>query len=913
MRFLFVVLAAVLSLLPLAAEEVPFVQDGALSPRWEKQSGTIAVLDDPFEVAEKSLRCTDGARLLLKEPLTLAAGDGVRVMVAFRGKGKNEARAVFGMCDKDGNIACSKTINCYNGDWDKRQVVFDIAETPGKPLFFFCATAPGETLQYAAAECFKLKPEETALYSTSAQEAAWKKASMGENLALGKKVTFAPVPNYQLTSAGGTDETDLTDGQLTKNPALWFEKGAVAWSNPRRSTSVTVDLGEVQQLDRAAIRICGGRDYMWAVSFPKKLELWVSRDGRDFHLAQCITKLNALECDMSDWKTQYYLPETYDFSGISYPYSFVLDIKADARYVMFRVPISQPVTMVCDELAVIKATEKTAPWNAPYLKPAEELEHESIVVRPMMDTFYIPENIFLSNWLRLDCRIKEKVETFEYAIELPKEIEFRQDTVSWPAWIRILKSSEIKGGRTVFRFGIGNPYDKFKESVRYGFGPFYFKLRDNAVIPDSEQYVVFTTYINGKEGRVRRLPLKTLVIPDASAIRRSDISVWYEERFLQGQPDWTKVMRHCGITTQMFFPRKGKVATELVEEARRAGMGVRYELEPTNEMMIPVNFPEVRCVTPNTAQKSCCLVYRGEKYQETIRNVEDTIKAAVPDSVTFDIECWEPNHMNNAMLCKNCQALREKMNVSWVEYFSKMQADYVKEYTLAVRRAAKEMGKEVRVGFYAVQPFMAYSCREGKVPFLGYPHLYPAYCDEIQNSYYGRDTRGAHDQMRKVYGALGGKSRKFVPWLTVGTGAYYDFACSERNGQHVLEVLMNGAGGVQFYCRKSFESPLDWYYVAQALAMIAPYEDIVADGTVDFDLKGSNPVLIYSARRLGKKTLLLAGNYGVNKTSEFSLSLKALASVKDLTENNRQLTIKDGTFSDSVPADKFRLYLLETR
>lgn len=52
------------------------------------------------------------------------------------------------------------------------------------------------------------------------------------NIALGKAVQYAPLPDYYLTVKNDTDSTDLTDGVLSDHPRghLWFDSKCVGWS-----------------------------------------------------------------------------------------------------------------------------------------------------------------------------------------------------------------------------------------------------------------------------------------------------------------------------------------------------------------------------------------------------------------------------------------------------------------------------------------------------------------------------------------------------------------------------------------------------------------------------------------------------------------------------------------------------------
>ncbi|MCX5642509.1 MAG: hypothetical protein NTY10_04685, partial [Candidatus Omnitrophica bacterium] len=93
----------------------------------------------------------------------------------------------------------------------------------------------------------------------------WLEATVGTNLALGKKVIFSMTPQYDLTSKNGTDATDLTDGALATYPEdkIWFDDKAVGWWLGSRATegiNLLLDLGKESKVDRVVIRCLGGSE-----------------------------------------------------------------------------------------------------------------------------------------------------------------------------------------------------------------------------------------------------------------------------------------------------------------------------------------------------------------------------------------------------------------------------------------------------------------------------------------------------------------------------------------------------------------------------------------------------------------------------------------------------------------------------
>ena len=122
---------------------------------------------------------------------------------------------------------------------------------------------------------------------------------------------------------------------------------------------------------------------------------------------------------------------------------------------------------------------------------------------------------------------------------------------------------------------------------------------------------------------------------------------------------------------------------------------------------------------------------------------------------------------------------------------------------------------------------------------------------------------------------------------------------------------MNGAGGLQYFAYRSFESPIDYYYHASALKKIAPYEELLLKGKL-LDLAGSNTALVYTARRNGNDMLLLIGNYGKLSEAETTIELSpgGIGAVVDLNQN-APVAVKGNTLTVKIKPDNFGFYHIQ--
>ncbi|MEN6642153.1 MAG: discoidin domain-containing protein [Armatimonadia bacterium] len=96
----------------------------------------------------------------------------------------------------------------------------------------------------------------------------------GPNIALGKKYTLQPAPNYGLSADAG-DATQLTDGQYTVG-YFWAQKTTVGWQNTNPAI-ITIDLGKIEPIAGLSFDTAAG---VAGVSWPSSILVLVSDDGK---------------------------------------------------------------------------------------------------------------------------------------------------------------------------------------------------------------------------------------------------------------------------------------------------------------------------------------------------------------------------------------------------------------------------------------------------------------------------------------------------------------------------------------------------------------------------------------------------------------------------------------------------------
>ena len=882
-----------------------------------KPFGKTEIIPAQFENFKQALRITSSKAatdVLMKKTIPAKVGDAFQLTVVFRSPdGKSRVKVGF-YGFQNGSFAeyQGHVYHPIGTGWDRRSVIFEVKKLNTNGIRFYLHADSDTKLEFSNISYRKLRPDELNAFSPGKNRALWKERTQGVNLARGSKITFEPSPELSLTKKGGTDALDLIDGEFgSPDDQLWYDRRAVAWFKATGGVTILADLGSVKPVKKGVIRINGGK-LNW-ITFPSRLEIWASKDGKNFYRGQALRKTAVNESAMSNWKDLYYLPETPDNSGTMYVYPFELSVCADARYIAFRAPDYTAIAMVSDELAIIQATpeDRKAPgYNALYKKDPEPVMHKNVIIRPRMDQFYVSKGIYTPNILQMDARKTDESGKAGYIIDLPASVTYK-GCKSWPSYTRKAVRTEQKGSRVRYHFLADTSLKNLKNiTSRYGLGPFYFSVDPKAVVPEKEMYAEFTSLYNGKVEFVKRMPLKFLEMPKVPAMKKIKIDLWIDNRYAAGWPEYIKVQKHIGINSISFSPwmaESQKGFAYLIEDAHKNGLSVRLQMSPT--MMWRYTFKnttEYRCTSGNTV---CCLAYRGPYFQKFLDVMAEKVRDFPAEYITFDEESWEPNRLNASMKCTRCDALRKSKGMTWEEYFNWAQAEYLKYYKGAVAKGAAAAGrKPPRIGFYNLSPIAFFSFRGGKTEFLGYSRLFPRYSDEVQPSYYARDTAGLHTTIRKVWKVV--KNPEItIPWITGGAGAHREGAYSNRTGQHLLESLMNGAGGVQYFYFEGFESPLDYFYHARSMKQLAPYENIIMHGSLDEKFKGSNPNLVYTSRTYGKQTLILVGNYAAISPAETVIPVNG--TVTDLVSGRRQVC--SGKLTLKVPADDYILLLAEQK
>lgn len=708
----------------------------------------------------------------------------------------------------------------------------------------------------------------------------WFERTQGENLALGKTVRFSPKPNYLLTRKNNTDLIDLTDGKLSckGDDHIWFASDAVGWKFCSQGARIILDLDEPKPIKKVVLRLLGGKKFL---SFPANVQVIGSIDGKNYYNIGSIRKLSEIEKDRSGTKGEFYLSE----NGNPYVYPFEIPINTTCQYLGFKI-IGDTGFIYIDEVAVIKGNFEPDILDITK-RQTETFIADGVVFRPFKDTLYISTNVLTPNFFSvLDSRNeKAQKEQIEYILELP---EYLQLMASNGKKIKSSPSSNLNKG---IAYSFTNPSRK-NEII----GPFFIKVfEDFKATPDV--YAIFTARSKSSKAISLHIPIKTIEIPHVPKLKNTHISLsWLSSYAAFTWPEHFDTWEHLGFNAVSAFPRRwGKdriqINKDILYEARRRGFEVILNESPFHIM-------EAKCIrrketeiysqlADGTNTKNHCPSYRGKYYQKEIERVADNYELVRPDYVWYDIECFHPG-AKEARFCTRCLEKQKKSGMPMNEFLLEMGKEMYYDMYNAIKMRSEKLNLPLPI-------FGSYDLDSSKQPIyqdtFSFYKIWPVALQQAQPSLYviGNAQR-VHDVVLDNWKNLR-RREMLIPFLTAGT--YGEYA-SHKLEHMILEALLNGAGGITYFTSWDFDTPLDFYYHAHALSMIAPYEYILKYGGV-IPVKASNDKLTYSAmkNRTGE-ILLLVGNYTNTPNCEtvVEMPLDNVIKVKNLVTNETVLPSK---------------------
>lgn len=691
------------------------------------------------------------------------------------------------------------------------------------------------------------------------------------NLAEGLELSYAPRPGYRLTT-NETDALDLTDGQFGQrsDERIWFEPVAVAWQH---SPTVTIfaDLGAEQPIDAVVIRLLGGGEQGGLV-FPDTIRVLLSPDGDAYYQVAERHKRGLDDLSPTAWD----LPE----EAIAWVHNFRLPVGLRARYLAVQLE-AQKQFICSDELAVVRGADDL-PAFAPDERQRVTIVTEGVAFSPLHAVDAICHNRFI----RLKVATTDARAGDEYGrpctllLDLPDSVEL--------AGREVANSTVQHEGREFTRYELpatrGRPVEVY--------------LRTSLPVGERDVLYMYGDAGDGPQNE-RRVTWESIEIPTARPAPRLDISLawmgisnWYD-----GWPDGITNMREMGFNALGTFPRYWDEANlahyqEALAAARAQGMKIIINESPAGAEAGDRGNDEIRSVLADGPGRGVCPSYRGQYYQKEHQGFARHAAWIRPDFVFYDIEAYY-NGSQEAPRCQRCQQRFEeggftgdRQRSPWDEFRAAMGREIHEDMKRDIEAA---LGGDTGIIYGSYRTMPTTPLNDG---LFAWDTLYPDLLQLAMPSLYV-----AGDQMRVASVIAAQRAalprNDIVPWLSTGTYGEYE---PVRTRDMILEAFANGARGVTYYYYANFD-PWHFKYHAEAIDIVAPVQDIFADGQPIVGLTCSDERIKVCGMALNGELAILVSNYqGVPAGTEVTITapIAQESGVFDLHAGERIGTVRPG-------------------
>lgn len=254
------------------------VQDGGKLSDWTSE-GAVTLNDADFHSGRFGLMMNHPQAKTSTASGSVSAKGGVfhvwMKMDAVNGEGVQ-----IRLLDSGGKVLAEKSAMTGTQEWKRMSLPFDAGKVQLLTVELSLRNASGRVVfDDVSLDDGVEKPQTPAGCVTDP----------AKNVALGKKVTFFPSPNYPYCT-DPEDNLQLTDGELTEG-YFWTQKSTVGWVST--NARVIIDLGQIEPIEGFVVHSVGGGAA--GATFPAKFTCMVSDDGENFHEAAVMTSEHLFE------------------------------------------------------------------------------------------------------------------------------------------------------------------------------------------------------------------------------------------------------------------------------------------------------------------------------------------------------------------------------------------------------------------------------------------------------------------------------------------------------------------------------------------------------------------------------------------------------------------------------------------
>jgi hypothetical protein len=701
-----------------------------------------------------------------------------------------------------------------------------------------------------------------------------------QNLAAGREVQFAPLPNYRQTAKN--DATDLTDGKLSsrKDAHLWFDPKTVTWMYAGR-VNMAVDLGQNCQIDEIAIRLLAGSPTA-GTSFPGWVEALVSGDGEHYVKVGefCRWRANdGARFDVPQERGKAFV-HCLRFTGLH----------ARGRWVGVRLYANALTSS--DELYVFGKSD--GQLVAQSTKNANESPSDFSVTR-IQPYFHKPELVLTTN-LPLPVPVGAVV---------PPGVQGQQSelTLELPRGVRLVAGAgdgdDLAGlAPHPSRSGV-HKIKLLPKTTNKVVARLY--LQADGLADGEQTSLAYSFQTGGWQSPVMALPIRAVTVAAAKRPKRLMTSLgWWSATDTARWPRALDTWETIGLNTfPLFAARMAEDSPlwKLVEEARRRGFFIANIASPFHGLTtLGKAKPEVfHQFADGTVSSRLCPSYRGPCYQEEIHRFAQEMGRARPHFCSLDIELWGWRGPVDSKKCSRCQQDFAASGLKDWDAWLVAKGDAMWHDLVGAARGEirKRGGADFEIGGYDFRPGDAYQ------NVWSFDRQYPAWMQSGQVSTYtclaphnleliGNEAR--QDRARLPRSDL-------LPWITPGDAGTFP---GEAFQWALLECYVNGARGIWFWSSRVWDAE-DLIAYNRVIKAITPVEPILLDGEL-LAARGAvqGPGRLSGIRRGNDLVLLVADYFGDSHGSvALQLDLPARSEIRDL--------LADRVFAADVPAGKNRI------
>jgi hypothetical protein len=256
------------------------------------------------------------------------------------------------------------------------------------------------------------------------------------------------------------------------------------------------------------------------------------------------------------------------------------------------------------------------------------------------------------------------------------------------------------------------------------------------------------------------------------------------------------------------------------------------------------------------------------------------------------------------------------LNEAWFTFKNRLVIDWIEDFKRALRANAKKLGREPPlVELCCIPTGFDYQPIAASVDRIS-PMLYAYYGSRPEPT-----VRSIGNDTYDFYNRIGRQAGKLVP--TIAPGNYPEVSATGSNVRvpnneavfprvgmkyQVLEAVAGGAAGFNLYYWNALDG-MGFKYLAEAVNMIAPVEDLLVEGIVEpiqVATAGARVVRIAHSRG----TILFVSEYSFDKVEVIVPNLtKAKAQVVDLATRTVVATLEAPPYDFKITLDTDRARL----